>query len=36
MEQALLEKPPVTQLLKNVPAFYGTRSFIIVFTRALH
>jgi hypothetical protein len=33
---ALLEKPPVVQLLKNFPAFYGTRRFITVFTRALH
>jgi hypothetical protein len=34
--QALLEKPPVAQLLKNFPIFYGTRRFITVFTRALH
>jgi hypothetical protein len=33
---ALLEKPPVVQLLKKFPALYGTRRFIIVFTRALH
>jgi hypothetical protein len=33
---ALLEKPPTVQLLKNFPAFYGTRSFITVLTRALH
>jgi hypothetical protein len=33
---ALLEKPPVTQLLKNFPPFYKTRRFITVFTRALH
>jgi hypothetical protein len=33
---ALLEKPPVVQLLKNFPTFYGTRRFITVFTRALH
>jgi hypothetical protein len=33
---ALLEKPPIVQLLKNFPAFYGTRRFITVFTRALH
>jgi hypothetical protein len=31
---ALLEKPPIAQLLKNFPAFYGR--FIIVFTRAVH
>jgi hypothetical protein len=33
---ALLEKPPVVQLLKNFSAFYGTRRFSTVFTRALH
>jgi hypothetical protein len=33
---ALLEKLPTVQLLKNFPAFYGTRRFITVFTRALH
>jgi hypothetical protein len=33
---ALLQKPPVVELLKNFPAFYGTRRFITVFTRALH
>jgi hypothetical protein len=33
---ALLEKPPIVQLLKNFPAFYGTRRFITVFVRALH
>jgi hypothetical protein len=27
---ALLEKPPIVQLLKNFPAFYGTRKFITV------
>jgi hypothetical protein len=32
----LLEKPIVAQLLKNFPAFYGTRRFVTVFTRALH
>jgi hypothetical protein len=32
----LLEKPPIAQLLKNFPTFYGTRRFITVFTRALH
>jgi prolipoprotein diacylglyceryltransferase len=32
---ALLEKLPVMQLLKNFPTFYGTRRFIIEFTRAL-
>jgi hypothetical protein len=33
---ALLEKPPIVQLLKNFPVFYGSRRFITVFTRALH
>jgi hypothetical protein len=32
---ALLEKPPVAQILKNFPRFYGILRFIIVFTRAL-
>jgi hypothetical protein len=32
----VLEKPPVTQLLKNFPICYGTRTFITVFTSALH
>jgi hypothetical protein len=30
----LLEKPPFAQLLKNLPTFYGTWSFITMFTRA--
>jgi hypothetical protein len=33
---ALLEKPPIVQPLKNFPAFYETRRFNAVFTRALH
>jgi hypothetical protein len=33
---ALPEKLPIVQPLKNFPAFYGTRRFITVFTRALH
>jgi hypothetical protein len=33
---AILEKSPIVQLLKNLPEFYGTRRFIIAFTRALH
>jgi hypothetical protein len=33
---SLLEKQPIVQLLKNFLAFYGTRKFITVFTRALH
>jgi hypothetical protein len=36
MELSFLEKPPVVQLLKNFPTFYGTRKFIGVFIRALH
>jgi hypothetical protein len=32
----LLEEPPSLQLLQNFSAFYGTRRFITVFTRALH
>jgi hypothetical protein len=27
---------PIVQRLSNFPAFYGTRRFITVFTRALH
>jgi hypothetical protein len=30
---AFLEKPPVAQLLKNFPAFYGTLKVNIIFTR---
>jgi hypothetical protein len=33
---ALLEEPPILQLLKSFPTFYGTRRFTVVFTRALH
>jgi hypothetical protein len=33
---ALLEKLPIVQPLKKLPAFYGTRRFIAVFTEALH
>jgi hypothetical protein len=33
---ALLGKLPIVQPLKNNPAYYGTRRFITVFTRALH
>jgi hypothetical protein len=32
----LLEEPPILQLLKNFPAFFGTRRFITVFTRSQH
>jgi hypothetical protein len=34
--RALLEKLPTVQPLKKFSAFYGTRRFITVFTRALH
>jgi hypothetical protein len=34
--RAILEKPPIVLLLKNLPAFYATRRFITVFTRDLH
>jgi hypothetical protein len=30
--RALLEKPPIVQLLENFPAFYGTRRSITAFT----
>jgi hypothetical protein len=33
---SLLEKPQVVHLLKNFPAFYGTRKFITMSTRTLH
>jgi hypothetical protein len=33
---ALLEKLPIVQPLNNFLVFYGTRSFITAFTRALH
>jgi hypothetical protein len=33
---ALLENPAIVQLLQNFPAFYGTRRFITMFTKALH
>jgi hypothetical protein len=36
MELSPLEKPPVVQVLENFPEFYGTRTFITMFTRALH
>jgi hypothetical protein len=29
-------RPPVAQLLNNLPTFYGTRRFIVAFTKALH
>jgi hypothetical protein len=32
----ILEKPPVVQLLRNFPQYYGIRRFITVLTRALH
>jgi hypothetical protein len=34
--RGLLEKLTVSQLVKNFPAFYGTRRFITAFTRARH
>jgi hypothetical protein len=34
MSSVLLEKLIVTQLVKKFPAFYGSRKFITVFTRA--
>jgi hypothetical protein len=36
MELSPFEKRPIVRLLKNFPAFYGTRRFITMFTRALH
>jgi hypothetical protein len=33
---ALLEEPQIVHSLKNFPAFYGTRRFNTVFTRALY
>jgi len=34
--KVLLEKLTVTQLVKKVPAWYRTRRFITLFTRACH
>jgi len=34
--RVLLEKPTGFQLVKKVPAFYGTRVFIAASTRACH
>jgi hypothetical protein len=34
--KVLLEKLAVAQLVKKSPAFYGTRTFITVFTRVHH
>jgi hypothetical protein len=36
IELSPFEKPPIVQLLKSFPAFYGTQRFITVFTRVLH
>jgi hypothetical protein len=37
MEQrVLIEKTLLAQLVKKLPGFYGTRSFITVFTGALN
>jgi hypothetical protein len=33
---ALLDGPPVGQLLNNLPAIYGNRRFVTLFTRARH
>jgi hypothetical protein len=33
---ALLDKPPILQLLKNFPAFCGIRRFVTVLLRAIH
>jgi hypothetical protein len=34
--RVLLEEMSIVQSLKNPPAFYGTRRFNTVFTRAFH
>jgi hypothetical protein len=34
--RALLEKPPIVQLLKNFPSFYGTRRFSTMFIKVLY
>jgi hypothetical protein len=34
MQQSLLEKLTVPQLVKKLPIFYGTRRFITAFTKA--
>jgi hypothetical protein len=34
--RVLLQKPTVTQLVNKLPAFYGTRRFISMFTAARH
>jgi hypothetical protein len=36
MKQSILEKLIVAKLFKKFPAFYGTRKFITVFTKAHH
>ena len=36
MDQILLEKPTVPQLVKKLVTIYGTRMFSIVFTEARH
>jgi hypothetical protein len=36
MEQILLDKVTGSQLVKKLPAFYGTRRFITAFTRTRH
>jgi hypothetical protein len=34
LTEVLLEKPPIAQLLKNFPIFYGTGRFISRFKRS--
>jgi hypothetical protein len=34
--EPFLRIPPVVELLKNFPTFYGTQKFINMFTIALH
>jgi len=36
MERVLLDKLIVTELVKKLPPFYGTRRFFTVFTRVPH
>jgi hypothetical protein len=35
-EAVLLEKLIVTQIVKKLPAFYGTRMFVTVYTKDRH
>jgi hypothetical protein len=36
MNRLLIEKLMVSQLVKELSVFYGTRRYIIMFTRACH